>query len=220
MISRLLVDGIDWEQTSAFCWSDYGTLSVNAADRFEDGFVSEGRRAALVDEIAEGLLALRDPQTGERVMSAPLRAEEIYHGPRLQEAPDLLAVTAGYRREILTDFTLSGPLGSDRRDRIFAPAVREGTHRLYGMLGLSGQGIRPGFEGSCARIEDITPTLLHLMGERVPSYMDGRVLSEMLQGADRVRREDMPLPDDGSHQAYTDDEVDAVERDLQGLGYL
>ena len=220
MISRLLVNSIDWPRTQAFCWSDYGSISLNLAGRFDAGCVSERQREALVKELAEGLLALRDPETGERVMSAPLRAEDIYHGPHVGDAPDLLAVPRGYRREILTDFTLSGPLARDRSRGVFAPAVREGTHRLHGMLCLSGNRARSGFVGSCARIEDITPTLLHLLGQPVPSYMDGRVLAEMLTGVAPVTRETVDLPGGASAATYSAAEAEAIERDLRGLGYL
>ncbi|MFW5866746.1 MAG: alkaline phosphatase family protein [Armatimonadota bacterium] len=220
MISRLLADGVDWRRTTAFCWSDYGSISLNRTDRFAAGCVDPARSDGVIEEIADGLNALRDPETGERVMSATLRPDEIYHGPRASEAPDMLAVPRGYRREILTDFTLSGPLSRDRTRGVFAPAVREGTHRLHGMLVLSGQGVRSGFAGECARIEDITPTLLHLLGQRVPSYMDGRVLSEMLRGVPAVGRARIDLPARRGDGAYTAPEVEAVERDLAGLGYL
>ena len=224
MISRLLAEGVDWPKTTAFCWSDYGSISINRSDRFDAGFVQPRRRGELVSQIAERLLELRDPQTGERVMSAALRPEEIYHGAYTGDAPDLLAVPRGYRREILTDFTLSGPLSGERTRGVFAPAMREGTHRLHGMLVLSGPGVRVGgkggFEASCARIEDITPTLLHLLGLPAPSYMDGRVLSEMLPGLPDVRREQVAPSASGEGGAYTDAETALVARDLQGLGYL
>ncbi|MGI5818446.1 MAG: alkaline phosphatase family protein [Armatimonadota bacterium] len=220
LISRLLAEGVDWAHTDAFCWSDYGSISLNLDGRFDAGRVPESRRCELVDEIVAGLADLRDPETGERVMSAALRAEEIYHGPRVAEAPDLLAVPRGYRREILTDFTLSGPLTRDRADDVFAPAVREGTHRLHGMLGLSGRSARSGFEAIGARIEDIAPTLLHLLGQPVPAYMDGRVLSEMLRGMPSPAREQTGLPDRACGGGYTTAEAAAVERDLRGLGYL
>lgn len=220
MISRLLAEGVDWSRTAAFCWSDYGSISLNLAGRFDEGAVPPDRREALTDEIAERLLALRDPETGERVMSAALRPEQVYHGPHMADAPDLLAVPRGYRREILTDFTLAGPLADDRARGVFAPAVREGTHRLHGMLALSGPGVRSDFVGDCARIEDITPTLLHLLGQPVPSYMDGRVLTEMLPGLPTPARPSVEAANEAGDSAYTADEAAEVERDLRGLGYL
>jgi hypothetical protein len=88
------------------------------------------------------------------------------------------------------------------------------------MLGLAGRRTRAGFTGSCARIEDITPTLLHLLGQAVPSYLDGRVLAEMLAEREPVRRKRIGPPDRGDGSTYAPAEASAIERDLRGLGYL
>lgn len=51
---------------------------------------------------------------------------------------------------------------------------------------LYGAGIRKGAALSqAASIEDITPTLAHLLGERPPDDADGRILTEALAGSDR-----------------------------------
>jgi len=57
--------------------------------------------------------------------------------------------------------------------------VKSGTHRVEGMLIARGPGIKVGrVEG--ARIQDIAPTLLHLLGASADPGMDGRVLLEAL----------------------------------------
>ncbi len=221
MLSRMLEEGIDWPETRAFCWSDYGNISLNLQARFDDGTVSEGRREALVAELAEALMAIRHPESGARVMSAPLRPRDVYHGDRLAGAPDLLAIPRGYRWEILTDFTLSGPLPGDLESAVFAPARRQATHRPDGILCLAGRRARSGFEACGARIEDLAPTVLHLMGQPVPEHMDGRVLSELLAArAGPAGREPLELPAADGRASYSDSERRQVERDLQGLGYL
>jgi len=221
MLSEVLAGGIAWEDTDAFCWSDYGSISLNLEGRFAAGRVRVGQREAMLHELSEALLALRDPETGERVMSAPLRGDDLYGAQ--PDAPDLLAVTRGYRREILSDFTTSGPLPGDLGKRVFGPSVRQGTHRLEGMLCAHGPGVRAGFAPSGARIQDIAPTVLHLLGEAVPDYMDGRVLSELFArgpAAAPPRREDRePSRRDGA-AGYSAEERERVERDLNALGYL
>jgi predicted AlkP superfamily phosphohydrolase/phosphomutase len=175
-----------------------------------------------VTEIAEALATVRHPETGERVMSAPLRPREVYAGPRLDDAPHLLAVPRDYRWEILSDFTPYGPIADRGRDGVFGPALRQATHRLHGIIAMNGRGLRDRFRLSGARIEDVTPTVLHLLGQEVPSYMRGRVLTEALDvRGDRapVRREMAP-DDAGVSGDYTDSEAAAVERDLHGLGYV
>ncbi len=212
MITRMLADGIDWAATRAFCWSDYGAISLSGA----------GDRERDLCELEEALAHLLHPETGERLMSAPLRGTEIYRGERAGSAPDLLAVTRGYRWEILTDFTLSGPLPAGMRERIVGPARRQGTHRLHGLVAIRGPGIRPHVLTG-ARIEDVAPTIMHLLGQSIPRAMDGRVLSEALDPAELLARPpvraETAIRAQSSH-GYSEDEAMRVERDLQGMGYL
>lgn len=220
MLSEVLARGIAWQETDAFCWSDYGSISVHLEGRFAAGRVPEARRDALLEELSAALMALRDPETGERVMSAPLRGDDLF-GPH-EDAPDLLAVTRGYRWEILTDFTSSGPLPGNLRREVFGPSLRQGTHRLDGLLCAWGRVVRAGFAVSGARVHDLAPTILHLLGEPVPEYMDGRVLSELLvrDAAAPPRREERDPAYPTGHGSYSDEERARVERDLRALGYL
>jgi hypothetical protein len=70
---------------------------------------------------------------------------------------------------------------------------------------------------------DIAPTILRLLGVPVPSDMDGRVLTEVLDPAIGAAQEIMgplvgvaePVP-----SAYTDEEDAAIQQRLADLGYL
>ena len=223
MLSQVLAAGVDWPRTGAFCWSDYGAISIHRKGRFACGAVAEDRADPLADEIAQALLDMRDPRTGERVMSAPLRAAEL-HGARDDGAPDLLAVTRGYRREILSEFTPAGPLPGELDSATFGPSLRQATHRLDGLICLHGAGVRAGYALQCARIEDVAPTVMHLLGEPVPEYMDGRVLSEALTREALRRRPPRRGPVELARAqrsgGYSDAERARIERDLGALGYL
>jgi predicted AlkP superfamily phosphohydrolase/phosphomutase len=59
------------------------------------GIVDPADRDALLDEIAEKLLAVRDPDNGKPVIAKVYRSDEVYHGPHTAEAPDLIV---GYHR--------------------------------------------------------------------------------------------------------------------------
>ncbi len=223
MLSQILADGIDWARTEAFCWSDYGAISIHREGRFARGTVAEERVDALADEVAEALLDIRDPRTGERVMSAALRPAKR-DGVRDEEAPDLLAVTRGYRWEILSEFTPAGPLPEGLERATFGPPLRQGTHRLEGVICLHGPEMRAGHALQHGRIEDVAPTIMHLLGEPAPEYMDGRVLSEALtrEALRRrpPRREAVEPRAAGAAGGYAEAERARIERDLSGLGYL
>ena len=181
-------------------------------------------RERLREEIADALAEVVHPETGERVMSAPLQAEEIYHGGRMEGAPDLLAVTRGYRYEILSNFVLSGPLPASVDRAVFTPPQREGLHRQEGIFCASGPGIKRGYQAIGLRIEDIAPTVLHLVGQAVPEYMDGRVATQILDraslGQRPPRRRKMEIVDGAGRGGYDETEEAQVKETLRGLGYL
>ena len=86
---------VDWERTGAYA-AGAGAVYLNLAGREPRGAVQPGSQAQeLLDDIREGLLALRDgssPVVKEVVVGA-----EAFSGPALDRAPDLLVVLhAGY----------------------------------------------------------------------------------------------------------------------------
>jgi predicted AlkP superfamily phosphohydrolase/phosphomutase len=74
-------------------------IFLNLRGRESQATVSIGAEAnALKRELADKLERLIDPQTGERVVNRAIPREEIYRGPHVPDAPDLiLAYNAGYR---------------------------------------------------------------------------------------------------------------------------
>jgi predicted AlkP superfamily phosphohydrolase/phosphomutase len=88
---------VDWMRTQAYGLGFNG-LYVNLRGRERNGFVSSREKEALLDEITEKLLALRDPENGNRVVDRVYRAREVYSGKNLENAPDLvIGYSRGYR---------------------------------------------------------------------------------------------------------------------------
>jgi predicted AlkP superfamily phosphohydrolase/phosphomutase len=88
---------VDWERTRAY-GVGFNGLFLNLKGREFKGTVEPAEREKLLDEISEKLLSIRDPKNGERVISRVYRAEEVYSGPYLQDAPDLIVgYNKGYR---------------------------------------------------------------------------------------------------------------------------
>lgn len=66
------------------------------------------------------------------------------------------------------------------------PTPKQGVHDRPGVLLMRGPGIRPGAViDDCSNL-DLAPTMLHLMGLPIPSYMTGRVLNEALDSPSPV----------------------------------
>lgn len=214
-----LVESIDWERTRAFFASiPCQGIYINVR-RDGQGLVAPGAEyEALRERLRRGLLALRDPRTGEQVVDQVLFREEVYHGPYTGWAPDVLFVARNYAylgRELL----------GTRRAIETSLNWANGFHRPNGIFIGRGPGFRAGQQVTGARIMDIAPTILYRMGLPVPSYMDGRPLEQAMEetflAAHPWQREEAALEGEiGPAGSYTDDETAEIEARLRGLGYM
>jgi predicted AlkP superfamily phosphohydrolase/phosphomutase len=86
---------VDWSRTRAYGLGLNG-LYVNLRGRERAGIVPPGGEAdALIKEIKEKLLAMKDTQTGLPVVTRVDVASEVYQGPYSKSGPDILV---GYNR--------------------------------------------------------------------------------------------------------------------------
>jgi len=140
------------------------------------GIVAPADVDSLIAEISAGLEAIQDPETGERVIERVFRADEIYSGPCVVDAPDLIV---GYRPNyraswdtVLGGFPRAHVL--DNRDAWsgdhciapqFVPGVLLSSRRLSLQSG---------------SLEDLAPTILHAFGVAIPPGMTGQTLVETM----------------------------------------
>lgn len=156
--------GVDWKDTAAIAFPN-NAVYINTSDR-PHGIISTGSEYdSLVEELRKRLLSVEDAATGERPFSAVHLREEIYAGPRLENAPDLMVESA----EGWTTHAFHDP----HDDPFFY--VDRADHRREGIYVLCGKGITPGL-GEDANIEDIAPTVLDFLGIEDRPAMDGRSL--------------------------------------------
>jgi predicted AlkP superfamily phosphohydrolase/phosphomutase/tetratricopeptide (TPR) repeat protein len=99
-------------------------------------------------------------------------------------------------------------------------------HRPYGVLVISGPGVRAGERLYGASLLDITPTILALLGLPVGDDMPGAPLVQIYEQPARIARVPTYEPDDGSppHDAVAHEEDPWVVREmmvqLAALGYV
>jgi len=229
--SYLTSTPIDWRHTKAFSLGiDSTNIFINVKGRFPDGIVGEGQEyEALRGEIIQKLGDLVDPDTGEKVVQRVYRREELYEGDCLNKAPDLLVTwrdfeyntRRAYGREG-DDLFGSSLAFSDVSDH--SSLQKSGTHHLNGIFISKGPFIRQleGVQG--ARIIDLAPTMLYLLGERIPEDMDGTVLEGIFKddflSKHPVRLRSPGLEKSPAAHSYSEDEEKYVKEKLQGLGYV
>jgi len=212
---------VDWAHSRAYSFGRHlGSIYINVKGREPQGIVERGAEYEAVRDKIEALAyEFRDARTGRKLIGEVLRREEIYSGPYLDQAPDLIL-----RPKEPSDIFF-GLADFGHRATVATVYRYSGMNRDYGMLVMSGPGIRPGAEIEGAVIQDIAPTVLHVMGLPVPSDMDGQVLenafSEGFMDAYPLQVTGSSGDDKVSDEAgYTEEgEKEILER-LRGLGYM
>jgi len=96
----------------------------------------------------------------------------------------------------------------------------EGTHRVEGIFAAGAPYAAPGARLT-ADIVDIAPTVLALLGLRVPADMEGRVIAEAFASPVPVEHEP-PIEKTAEEHAdvYSEEEKRILQQRLSDLGYL
>jgi predicted AlkP superfamily phosphohydrolase/phosphomutase len=220
MRSFLSFADVDWGRTRAYTLGGNITgIWVNLRGREPEGCVAPGPEYERVrDELMERLQELRDPDTGQSVATAIYRREELYEGPYLERAPDVLFETLDeqYTGSGIQEFVSNATM---------APSpVFSGCHRRAGMVILSGSPFRQGVHLDERPIVDLAPTILYLLGHDVPQDMDGQVIAEALtteyREAHAVRVAGKAWQPAQDEAGFSTDEEATVAKRLRDLGYL
>lgn len=215
---------VDWSRTRAYTLGGNMTgVYVNLRGREPEGCVEAGAEyEALRDELIARLAELRDDESGVRVATHIYRREELYSGPCLERAPDVIFETHDERyvgfggQEFTANFVMApSPLFS-------------GCHRRAGMVALAGRPIRAGVRLGAHEIIDLAPTILYLLGYPAPADMDGHIMADALTDEHLAHHPPADLPrTTGGAWKVADEETGFSQREeeiiadrLRELGYL
>jgi predicted AlkP superfamily phosphohydrolase/phosphomutase len=219
--SFISFEDVDWDETKAYAFGEWGQIFVNLEGREPQGKVKPGKEyEELLGEIRKELLKIVHPRTGEKMIEEVLRKEELYQGPMLEKAPDLTFTIGDLRYDSSVKFGLG-------TKEIFGPPEFEdsGTHRRQGIVIASGRAIRTGYRIDEATLVDIAPTALYLLNLPIPASMDGRVLSGMFE-EDWLEAHPIKLSERASEMPVSEaekmssEEMEMVKKRLRSLGYL
>jgi predicted AlkP superfamily phosphohydrolase/phosphomutase len=209
---------IDWSRTVAYSDASNG-IRLNLKGREPHGIVNPGTQYERVRaQISEQLAQLRDPDTGQRVVGTILRREEFARGLHIDRAPDILL-------RMVDDAYVAYGTEVDV-DSVFAPpGWRTGAHTTEGVLLAAGRHVRQRATITGARIIDIAPTILHLMGVPIPEDMDGQVLSQLFEPEFLASNRPATTPvtvtsDHDTGYRWEEKEGEIIKDRLRGLGYV
>ena len=174
---------VDWEKTRAYAVG-FGGIYLNLSGREAHGVVSPGSEAdAVKREISDGLKELYDDKEQTHPVREVYYATEVYSGPYVAEAPDLIVgFQPGHRAGWLS---VTGGVSTDEIEDNVRPW--SGDHNFNppdvpGML-FSNRSITAEKPG----IMDIGPTVLDLFGVPVPPYCDGSSLMPAVASESRAK---------------------------------
>lgn len=139
-----------------------GRIYLSLRGRERGGRVEPGAEyEALRRDVADGLMQIRNPATGEQVIQRVFRREELYAGDAFDLAPDLIAMPA-------EGYDLKGDFDSEvLMDR----GPMNGTHTFSdAMFFINRKADLP----RRIRLIDVFPTLFDAIGLDVPGDVDGR----------------------------------------------
>jgi predicted AlkP superfamily phosphohydrolase/phosphomutase len=235
---------IDWSETEAYFDENpyFPVLRVNLKGRQPGGIVEPGRH---YEDVRNRLIARledwRHPETGEKIIHRAYRREEVYSGPCVADAADVIpkwALHGGYSYAYKLSSKAAPGVWIEKVDPHHPDNLRfftgkSGTHRDDGIFLAHGPAVKPGTIVERARIIDLAPTLLHLMGVQVPGDMDGRVLEDILaddfaepflasehQAAQAIVRKSVAVAATKTADIYSAEDEEKITERLKALGYV
>jgi predicted AlkP superfamily phosphohydrolase/phosphomutase len=166
---------VDWDRTKAYAVG-LGGIYLNLKGREQRGIVDSGDAEGLKASLVKGLTGLRDACLEKTAIRSIVTREEVYAGPYVDEAPDLLVnFSEGYRVSWTT--ALGGiPEGHFEDnvkkwggDHIIDPSLVPGVLFMNRAIGNGGGNGGPS-------LLDMAPTILAALGAPKGPAMEGESL--------------------------------------------
>ena len=159
---------IEQDKSKVVPFGGGGSLYVNH-QLFPSREEYESFRTNLISELQD----IADPRTGVKVAQQVFKKEELYAGPYLSQAPDIVVLP--------NDGYMLGNVGAIEDIWVYPDIDWTRCHRLQGIFTILGPDVMKGANIEGAKIYDLAPTILHILGIPVPEDMDGRVLKEIFK---------------------------------------
>ena len=168
--SRDWFEDVDWARTSAYTMGLNG-LYLNLRGRERYGIIAPGEEAAaLKEELRVKLGGLLDPASGRPGITGAFDCDEIFAGPYVDNAPDLIVGYGdGFRAS--WDSVMGRVTNGIFEDNLKAWS---GDHCIDPRLVPGVLFANRRFRAEDPAIVDIAPTVLKLFGLEPPAHLDGK----------------------------------------------
>jgi predicted AlkP superfamily phosphohydrolase/phosphomutase len=211
LTERLAIDfyDVDWAKTRAFSTgtTSVGYVWLNLVGRDPQGIVQPGKDYEQTRQEIAAVLKTWEP------VGKVFYREQIWQGGKLEQAPDLIirwaepSTDARYFQTRFSSHHLIKPVPNDYAG-----------HRPQGLFAFHGPKVQHGLRLD-ADLLDLTPTLLWLLDQPVPTNMDGRVLQEIFTDK-RPLTFVVPEEVQQDERALSESDEAAIMQSLKNLGYI
>lgn len=161
---------VDWGKTKAWAIGCDGQIYLNMEGREAEGIISSSQYESVIKELREKLSKLTY-KDGSPIKIRLLNRDDIHSGPLTQFGPDLFLLISNGRLSI-SDMVGYGK-GCIYNNEANCNKVNYG---INGYFIIAGPGVTPEGEKKNVSVMDIAPTILAIMGEKTPNYMEGKSL--------------------------------------------
>ena len=194
---------IDWCKTKCFPLEPcHAYIYVNLKGRDPDGIVDPKDYRKVQEEIIDALLQMRDPETGERMVSMAIRKEEagtlgVIEGPGFDRIGDVLfalkpgymanpfVYPAGVKYKDGTERVISNPENAEPATfsrnftgaHLTVPEIKE----MHAAMILAGPDIPQLNRKQPIRSIDIAPTVAYILGTPIPRNAEGEVIRDIFE---------------------------------------
>jgi predicted AlkP superfamily phosphohydrolase/phosphomutase len=152
-------------------------LRVSIAGRDPNGQIPRGEASEVRERLVADLREIVDPATGEKFVEDVWVRDQLYHGPWVENAPDVVFL------ERHGGFAGRGTIETGRPEAsLFGPVSYSfsGYHRPEGFLIAAGPNFARDPERRTYSLLDIAPTIYWLFRLPMPSDLDGDVPAELV----------------------------------------
>lgn len=164
---------VDWKKTKAWAWGGYySRVFLNVKERESQGNINPKNFKKELKKLQEKFGSIKDI-TGRTMKNIIINPEEYYSSPK-GDYPDLM---------VIFDDLYWRAAGTVGHNSLYLPENDTGPddamHDWDGIFILYDRTKEYNGKKVNAKIEDIAPTILYLLGEEIPTNMEGRVITNV-----------------------------------------
>lgn len=170
-VRRFDEEDVDWAKTVAWAWGGYySRIFLNVQGREPEGTIAPGEYESVRDDLIKRLEMIPDDK-GRKMETRALRPQDLFSGPYVESAPDLLVYfddlywRAGQDIGHDTLYSFDTEIGPD-----------DSVHDYDGIVVIARPGEQRGAQISGVHCMDVAPTVLDALGVSVPGDWEGKVI--------------------------------------------